>query len=362
MDLSPFRELAGATGPFATVYLDVSHDTAQADKQIALRWQSARADLAEQGADPDTLEVLDQAMAEAEPAVGRAGRALVAAGGRLWLDEPLRQPPPTPVTHFGPLPDLAPLLAGRAPGVPHVVAVINRTGADLRGYDATGELVATPEVEGQDHPVHKVGGGGMAHAKIQHRVENTWHANAKQIADEIDRIARQLNAQLVVLAGEVKSRADVHGSLSPHVAAMAVEVSGATRTEADEQQVGEAVEELVANIAAAQEKEVTDHFTQEINRGEGHAVAGLQAVTAALRMSTVDTLLLDPEAHREEEIWIGDQPTEVALSQTELREAGVPQPRQELTDAALLRATAATGANLLMTPGIPQGVGALLRN
>ncbi|WHT16912.1 Vms1/Ankzf1 family peptidyl-tRNA hydrolase [Crossiella sp. CA-258035] len=362
MDLSPFRELARATGPFATVYLDVSHDTTQAAKQIDLRWQSARASLAEQGADPPTLAALDRALTEALPAVGRAGRALVAGGGKLWLDEPLRMPPPQPLTHYGALPDLGPLLAGRTPGIAHVVAVIDRTGADLRGFAADGSLAASPEVEGDRHPVHKVGGGGLSHGHIQHRVEETWHANAKQVAEEIDRLVGELNAQLVVLAGEPKSRADVRDSLNHRCATIAVELSGASRADANEETVTEAVQSLVANIAAAHGREIEERFVQELNRPGGHAVSGLPEVTAALRMSTVDTLLMDPEAERAQQIWVGDQPTQLAVAQEELRDLGVPNPRPEPADAALLRATAATGAQLQMTPGLRDGVAALLRS
>jgi hypothetical protein len=74
-------------GPFATVYLDVSHDTDDAERAIALRWAQARDELTAQGADAATLDALADAVTDAPPAVGRAGRVLVARLAGHPLDD-----------------------------------------------------------------------------------------------------------------------------------------------------------------------------------------------------------------------------------------------------------------------------------
>ena len=50
MDMSKLRDVATAPGPFASVYLDASHDTEDAAKIAELRWRGLRDQLADPGA------------------------------------------------------------------------------------------------------------------------------------------------------------------------------------------------------------------------------------------------------------------------------------------------------------------------
>ncbi|MDN5750455.1 MAG: hypothetical protein L0H64_18415, partial [Pseudonocardia sp.] len=96
MDLHFLKDLTNHAGPFATVYLDASHDTEDAAHQAALRWGAARGELDAQGADVATVDALARSVEEATPAQGRAGRVLVAAGGEVLLDRLLPTPPEPP--------------------------------------------------------------------------------------------------------------------------------------------------------------------------------------------------------------------------------------------------------------------------
>jgi len=68
-------------------------------------------------------------------------------------------------------------------------------------------------------------------------------------------------------------------------------------------------------------------------------------------------------------VWIGPEPTHLALDAEELRAMGVAEPQQVRADAAIVRALAGTGASLvLVDPGQVDpaeldgsGIGAVLR-
>src|SRR5690349_10729342 len=97
MRLQQLRELVATPGPFASVYVDASHDTEDAAHQAELRWQAARSELAELGTEQATIDAIGRALLDGPPPVGTAGRAVIAAGGDVLADEPLPVPPPRPL-------------------------------------------------------------------------------------------------------------------------------------------------------------------------------------------------------------------------------------------------------------------------
>ena len=131
MDLHFLSELTETPGPYATVYLDASHDSESADRELELRWAGHRTELAEQGADEPTLAALDRAVADADPAVGRAGRVLVAADGRVLLDRALAEPPARPSAAWGPAPDVLPLLLDAPEPMTAVVVRVDKSGGEI---------------------------------------------------------------------------------------------------------------------------------------------------------------------------------------------------------------------------------------
>ena len=75
MNLSFLRELYQRPGPWASVYLDATHNTADGDQAVGLRWRGLREQLAAQGADEETLAAMDLAVnsgqaVDAVPSVG----------------------------------------------------------------------------------------------------------------------------------------------------------------------------------------------------------------------------------------------------------------------------------------------------
>ncbi|WP_158840276.1 Rv2629 family ribosome hibernation factor [Saccharothrix deserti] len=358
--MSSLGELVRQRGPFASVYLDASHDTEDAAKAMELRWRGVREELAGQGADEATLDALEGAVLT--PVSGKSGRALIAAHGRLLLDRVLPRPPATETARWSDLPHLLPLATWMEPTVPHVVVLVDRAGADLHGYDGRGERTA--EVRGEEHPLHKVGGGGWSHRRLQKAVEETTKRNATHVAEEIDRLVTRLNARLLILGGEVQARAEVREELSPRCRDVLIEVEGATLAEgADDAAFDHAVQSLVAQYQFDLDNDVVEEFAAESGRPDGRAVQGLAPVVEALREAKVAALLVSDPALGDRTVWSGDDPAQLALRENDLRGLGVEHVGEHRADEALGTAAAATGAQVVVAEvaGLREGVGALLR-
>lgn len=363
MDLSFLRDLATDPGPFATAYLDASHDTEDAAHALALRWAGARHELAGQGADDATLAALDTAVAGAHPPVGRAGRVLVAAHGDVLLDRTLPEPPASPIVTWGPVPDLLPMLREQPEPLTTVVVRVDKIGGEIYLAGSAGDPRQVADVQGRDHPIHKVRGGGWSHLRMQERVEEVWRRNVAEVADRVNRLVAASGARLLVLAGEAQSRWRLFEQLAPRSARIAVHVEHTGGPETGLDDLAAAVDEAVRDAVAAERAMLRDRFEQAASRTDGLAVDGLSGVLAALRAEQVDTLLLDGAAARERSVWIGRAPSQVATDAEELRALGAEPTARVPADAGLLRAAAGTGAAFapLDGEGVTDGVAALLR-
>jgi Bacterial archaeo-eukaryotic release factor family 2 len=354
MDVRSLRELVAVEGPFASVYFDNSHNTEDAAGQLELRWRGLREQLRAQGTDLSTLEAMDTAVLRADPPAGRAGRALVAAGGRVLVDELLPEPPLSPVARASELPYLLPLAALNGHGVAHLVVVVDSAGADLRAVDEHGKEAMTETVEGGGHPLHKVGGGGWAHLRFQHTVEEAIRRNLQEVTDEITRLTDLLGVQLIVLAGEVQARAGLHRQLPPRCQEIAVEAEAGSRADgSDHAALQQEVRRMVSERTAP----------RSADRDPALTVEGLGETAAALREANAETLLVaEPKIH-ELTVWAGSEPNQVAVREEELRGLGMPSITQYRADEALPLAALAVGADIRVTEDeLTDGVGVLIRH
>jgi Bacterial archaeo-eukaryotic release factor family 2 len=373
MDLHFLRELVERPGPFATVYLDASHDTEDAARVGDLRWSQARDELASAGADSTTLDALDAAVAATEPVVGRAGRVLVAVGSgppteRVLLDRTLPEPPARPFAVWAPLPDLLPMLIDQPEPVPAVVVRVDETGGEvfLSGPDVA-EPVPVEQVEG-DYLVHKVRAGGWSHLRMQERVEESWRRNTADVARRVDEHVAASGARVVVIAGDPRSRSRLFDALGARAAAIAVQVERSGGANVDD--LAAAVSEAVGDVVVADRHTVLDRYDEAAGRDDGSAVEGLDRVLAAFRAGAVDTLLVDGGVARDTSVFLAKEPTHVAVEAGQLQAIGSEPVGRAPVDGALVRAAAASGAKLVPIGGgrtglvgrpMADGVGALLR-
>ena len=324
------RRVLDHPGPFATVHLDASHDTENAARELELRWRAARAELAAEGAGADLLAALDEAVRTTSPAVGKAGWLLVAAGEDVLVNRLLPDPPPTPVTRFGPLPYLVPLVERDAGRIPYVAALVNKVGADVRVVDADGVVRTEHTTEGSDHPVHKVRGGGWSHLHIQHNVEETVQRNARLVAQELAALVDDVHARLLAVAGEDPVVASVIDELPPRCRAIVAEVLG--RREADDE-FDRALADLVAERARAEHDTLVERFRDELATDDGLAVQGLRDTVAALREHNASAVVLGDLA--DTTLWYSTEPRSLAMTSSELTAVGAENPTQARADEVL---------------------------
>ncbi|MQA09797.1 MAG: peptide chain release factor 2 [Pseudonocardiaceae bacterium] len=368
MHTAPLRELTTATGPFASIYFDSSHDTEDAAKQLELRWRALRDQLAADGAPESLLSLLDDAVASGPPAVGRSGRAIIANADGVQVDRVLAEPPPRSVVRYSPLPYLLPLARHSAQPVSHVVALVDSTGANLRAVDRNGETLATPTVRGEDHPVHKARAGGEAHRSMQKHAEETVKHNITDVAHEVDQLVSRVGARTLVIAGEVQARRALRDALSPRSRDMAHELdsnpdTGRLDEHTDLAALDDEVNETLAQQRNAQLRDLVERFHAEFERDGGLAVQGLDQAIPVLRTANAATVLISDPQVADRLIWAGTDPAQVALHESD--ELGTGEPSKQRADEAIPMAAIAVNAELVCEPdelALTDGIGVLLRH
>ena len=367
--LDTLAELLTTPGPHATAYLDATRSKELGPHEVAGRWRALRAALAEQGADEATLDALEAVAGQHTEVPGPHGQVLVGSGGVLRLDAVLPGPPRRETVRWAPLPHLMPMIAQLGVVVPYVLAVVDRTGADVTVHGPRGKTSQT--VEGDTSEVHKVKVGGWAQDRYQNRSENLWEANARQVAEAVESGVKRVAAQVVVVTGDVRARNALVEALGEHARGLVVQLEHGTRHEGgDEEKMRAAVDEVVSRVAADQDQAVVERFSEAQGRAASGvddvlAMAGLSDTVGALRAAAVETLLIVDDPTSTAMAWIGPEPVHLALTAEELTELGVREPVQDRLDAALVRAAAGTDASVVtLAPGqleLTHGLGATLR-
>jgi hypothetical protein len=360
-------------GPFATVYLDATRSDEHGAAEVQLRWRDFRRELLEAGALARALDAIEPAVGAHHEVAGPHGQVLVAsADGVLRLDAVLPAPPLQPLARWAPLPHLVPYLAQRAPDIAYVLVVADHSGADLYAVPADAEAEGrTGEhevVHGTvTYPLHKTPGSDWSAAHFQRRVENAWAENAHDVAAEAAAAASRVSAALVVLAGEERARALIATALAqrlPPESEVEQVAHGGRAAGSSQQALTEGVQDAVLRSAWRRRRALLDRLTEQLGRGD-RAVAGVNAVVAALQRAQAETVVLARDPSSDLDAWIGPEPAQIARVEAELIELGVQHPMQDRFDAALLRALAASGADLYLTPGphefVAGGIAAILR-
>ena len=360
MDLQFLRPLYEGSGGYVSVYLDTSRDAEDPARAVDLRWRGARERLAGAGADDATLDALAAVLTGTDV----PGRAAFGRGGEVVLAEPLPHPPRREIARLAPLPHVMPLLAQRGPRVPHLQVMARHDGGEIASVTDAG-LVEDEEVTGTGWPVHKTKGGGWAQLRYQRSTEEAWETNARELASRVTAEARQVGAELIVVAGDPVARTLLVRQLGPDLAAITVVID--REVTADGEQAARAADQAVAGHAERRARERFEHWRTQL--AHDHGVNGLAPTMAALRDGGVAELLLADHPESAATAWIGPAGTDLAADAAGLTGRGVQDPVADRADAALARALTTTDAPLYFVPGelatgpdAPQdGVGATLR-
>ncbi len=355
------RWLAKAEGPFASVYFDDSHDTADAVEQLEAKWRDIRKHLENQGAAAEIIGTLEKAILNHRPAVGRRGRAVIATREQVLVNELLISPPPGTVVRLSDYPYVVPLIDLEMPRPTYVLAAVDHTGADVTLYQ--GDTTRSTRIEGAGYPVHKPATAGWnGYGDFQHTTEEAVRMNSRAVADHLTRLVDEADPEVVFVCGEVRSRTDVVAELPERVTRRVSQLhASARKSGTDWTDINRLTAAELARRHREETTDIVERFEAQIGRGSGLAAEGLAAVCAALRDGDVDTLLVGEMG--DATVVTGKALTAIAPDADSLSEFGEPVERVARADEALPFTAIGIGASLVRAEGMAfrDGVGALLR-
>lgn len=355
------HRLLAAKGPFASVYFDDSHDSHDAVARLAVTVRDIARELKDLGADAALVSLLEWAILNARPPVGRSGHGLIATADGVVIDEHLIIAPPSPIVRVSELPYVVPLVEFGSVSTTFIVAAVDHLGADFTAYE--GATVRTKTVEGSGYPVHK-SAASETHGwgDQEHRVEEAIRKNVRTVADALTEDCDRDQPELVFLVGQDRVRAEFVSALPERVRTRVVQPHVGARKTGVNDTVARAVAVELQSRRLAAASDVARRFRSEAGRQSGVAIEGLDAVCAALREDAVATLILGRLA--DETVLTGDDLTMVATDADELSEFGAPPRRTMRADEAIPFAAMASGAQLVFADesvNARDGVAALLR-
>jgi hypothetical protein len=362
MQSERFRPLLTSHGPYASVYFEDSHDTADAAAQIDRKWRSLREQLEQQGADPQLTERLEHAIIDTNPAVGRSGRAVVAAADSVLVNEHLIRATATPVVRVSSLPYIVPVIEHGVERPTYAVAVVDHAGGDITLH--RDGAVSSETVDGGGYPVHKASGAETSrYGDPQPRAEEARRKNLRAVADRLTAIVDDASAEVIFVVGEVRSRTDLVAALPERVADRVVQLQvGARHSGIDTQDLQHAIDQEFQLRRVAAIDDAAQRFQAELGRGSGLATEGLPGVCAALRAGAVDTLIIGDIG--DATVVAGDDLSTVAPNANVLSELGTAPTQTLRADEALPMAAISGGSALVRTDeriAPADGVGAVLR-
>ncbi|NEB05446.1 Vms1/Ankzf1 family peptidyl-tRNA hydrolase [Streptomyces sp. SID13726] len=363
MDLAFLHPLYEHPGPWASVYVDTSRHTADTPHERLLTAAAAARELSRQGADEATCRAVRESLEELRHSSEPHGRAVFARAGEVALRLPLTRSPDGSLVRWAALPHAAPLLelAGEDPVC--VVAYVDRKGADIELRGAFGRQGAGA-VSGRPWPVHRTSSSDWSERHFQLRVENTWEHNAAEIADALAVCQEETGADLLVLVGDEREKRSVHERLPKRLHALVVEAGHGAGSRLLDEDVEDA---RAGHVRQRAERELERFRAARAPGDDGRpgAVEGVPALVEAAREHRIDELLVHPDgpdAHRE--VWIGEDPDQLAVRRTDLKILGEQNSWSARADDALIRSAVATGAPALSVTADEApvgGLGALLR-
>ena len=345
-------ELSDA-GLVASVYLGTRGDIRGGGEAIRSRWQQLRRRLSGRGTPEAVLSALDECTRLA-PVDGGTLAAFATDDGRSHVEH-LSRSVGRDRASVGPLPHVLPLLTARHREVPVVVAVTDRSGADVLLLEP-GLQDLHCRVVGEDLLITGSALGTGPRGCIE-RVEERGVTRARAISESLTWLVDSSRARLVVAGGDRQLLALVRAELEPRVDALLTEVPDSCRT-AD--QLAGRARALAADVTAGDERAVVDELLAGL--ADGRACVGPASALRAVRDGDAEEVLIAPdEVDRHGLPWrLHHAPPVGRLSPGD----AAPPARAALLSDVLVRAAGITSAvvrTIQSGPRLDGGVGVLLR-
>ncbi|WP_293787113.1 Vms1/Ankzf1 family peptidyl-tRNA hydrolase [uncultured Aeromicrobium sp.] len=291
-------------GPFATAYVDVSRDVDDPRGAADLSVRTATDQLRAAGAPEAVERSIAERLSRPTGLPAPTSRCVVAdENGRILLDEVTRTARTTPYGAWGALPDLLPWIADVDASVPFVLALVDHEGGDVSVHrSGVHRAPESTEAGGETMYENKVAGGGWAHLKWQHTTENVWERNAQEVAARIRHRVTSEGIDLVLLAGEADSRAQVRNALSDVQDVTITEFdAGGRNADGGDAALAEAVERALDEVIGTRAVDRNEELAERLGRDDAVAT-GVNDVLNAFVAGQVERLLVDPDGVADLEI------------------------------------------------------------
>ncbi|MET9322824.1 hypothetical protein ABZX75_21895 [Streptomyces sp. NPDC003038] len=347
-------------GPVASVYLDTSRDVEDPDRAVELRWRHLRESLLAHDADEATVGAVEEVLGAGRQIAGPHGQAVFAARGQLVLAECLPEPPSRDAARFGSVPDALPLALRHAPDIAYAAIAMHR--AHPAEGSGTGDELEVAFDTGR-WPMSRV---AAVHRPDRRIPVDGWPRQAEELVDELTRFDEASALEAIVLAGDPWA-ANTITRLAPkrlRDRLLKIKSDGPRHRESGRALLEEELAELFAGRRSDADRQQLDAFHAQRAR-EPHEVEGITAAVAALQQGRAQALILSRPRLSDPNLWVGTAPTHLALSGAELNSFGVDYYWEEQAGNALIRAAAATQAELIVVHReelpLDDGVAVLLR-
>lgn len=349
--------LLGLPGPFATVAFGHEEPAEDSVSRRRLRWTELRHELLDAGAPEPVADAVGPVVLEEPDGL----RGVVVIADESGVRHVSRHPEPPSVEHarWAPLPSYTQIIHWRQITPPHVVVLVDRSGADVH---IVGDGEADLSVEGAHDVVNKPAQGGWSHRRIEARAEDSWTRNAEAVAALVSRAADAAAARLLAVSGDPRAVPLVVDALPAPTRRLVEVVDGGSR-DAGLRSIDAEVGRLVANVAAEDTVSFLRTVREELGQHD-RAVEGARDVLGALARGQVEILGVHDTVDDERAASFGPDAHHVAVEPQELRDMGVERPVRGRLPDVVVRGALLTGAAVHVMPwhaGPRDGMCALLR-
>lgn len=354
-------ELLHARGPFVSLYLNTEAARAQGWEETSLRFKALRERATETGAPEDSLAVFEERVDRAH--LLGDGLVLIVSGSSVVLERHLARPVADDIT-FGPAPNLVPLIEWEQANPSYAVVLADRTGAEIHVVHKqaiTRSIEVERDLTKQDVAMPQP--GGWSQARFQRRAENLWEANAKEVADELGRVAQAENLEFILVAGDVSAVRHLKSHAADNIGPLLIDIDVHPN---DLSEIQDELEQALSAYVGQRIKDLLDKFQEE--RGQDDlATEGWERTMTALRMSQVGTLLISSDVEERSAFFVDADPNQCSADRGSLEGLGLGDVVEGPARDVVVRAALGTGADVRVIPslgpehGPRDSVGSLLR-
>jgi len=231
------------------------------------------------------------------------------------------------------------------------------------GFTASGRSIQREVGDDDGQDVQKVQAGGWSQRRYQNRAVMEWKDNAHEVADEVVRLAKRIDARLIAVGGDVYALNFLKEAISVELQPLLRDVDGATRhVDGGVDHIAEDVKRLVDTVVAAETTAVIAKLKEE--RGQHDLAAdGPARVLEALQTGAVATLLVHDDPDDLRTAWFGPDPLHVGIDEASVRAMGVEQPMEARAVDVCIRAALGSSAEVRIVPKavLVDNLGATLR-